>query len=40
MNEDCGHKSNEDCMFCLACGRCSEVLNENDVCPDCEEDDC
>jgi len=35
QTKNCGHKSNEDCMFCADCGECSEELDEDDICPDC-----
>lgn len=31
----CQHQSFEDCMICTKCGKCSESLDENDVCGDC-----
>ena len=33
----CQHKCNEDCMTCIACGICTESLDENDLCPEEEE---
>ncbi len=40
LTDECGHKVNEDCMICIACGQCREDLDENDECPDCLETDC
>lgn len=31
----CQHAPGEDCMNCAECGKCSESLDENDVCSDC-----
>lgn len=33
--DGCSHKRNEDCMYCLVCGRCREDLNDHDVCSGC-----
>ncbi len=35
LTNDCGHKINEDCMNCQVCGRCTEDLNDADVCDGC-----
>ena len=35
----CGHKPTEDCMNCTICGRCSESLNEEDICASCLEEE-
>lgn len=35
--EDCGHKSHEDCLNCSICGVCSESLDEDDICDSCLE---
>lgn len=35
--EDCGHKSHEDCLNCSICGVCSESLDEDDVCDGCNK---
>ncbi len=36
QEEECGHKANEDCMFCSGCDSgCREDLGENDLCSDC-----
>ena len=40
LTDECGHKVNEDCMICIACGQCREDLDENDECSDCLETDC
>jgi hypothetical protein len=32
---ECQHSSNEPCMICSECGRCSESLDETDVCAGC-----
>jgi hypothetical protein len=38
MGDTCAHSSNEDCMNCAICGRCSENLDKEDVCTDCREE--
>ena len=35
VENNCQHSSNEDCMNCSVCGKCSESLDEDDVCSDC-----
>ena len=37
--DPCGHKPTEDCMNCVMCSRCSESLDEEDVCADCLEEE-
>ncbi len=32
---NCQHQSFEDCMNCVVCGKCSEQLNDDEVCPSC-----
>ena len=34
----CDHNSNEDCMCCAVCGKCSESLDADDLCYDCRCD--
>ena len=34
----CNHESNEDCMNCAVCGKCSESLDADDLCYDCRCD--
>ena len=39
IDEDaCDHNSNEDCMYCAVCGKCSESLDADDLCYDCRCD--
>ncbi len=33
----CSHDAHEECMFCARCGFCREDLDEEDICPDCQE---
>lgn len=34
---DCQHQEGEDCMTCRECGVCREDLDEDDLCPECKE---
>jgi hypothetical protein len=34
------HEPNEDCMYCAECGECSENLNDDDLCPECDPQYC
>lgn len=35
LRPGCCHKVIEDCLCCVACGRCREDLGEDDLCMDC-----
>ena len=35
LKEVCQHDDTEDCMLCSSCGKCSEDLDETELCEDC-----
>lgn len=37
LESECQHGDDEDCLICISCGRCSESLNDADVCSECLE---
>lgn len=38
MNDECGHKDDEDCLICRQCGECREDVNDEDICMDCQRE--
>ncbi len=39
LTVDCRHDQSEDCVVCRVCGRCSEWIDNDNVCSDCGGED-